>query len=58
MGGESFAAQIVDAITECSAFVLIASESSNLSVHVSNELSLALGERKKIIPFRLMPLMI
>ena len=53
MGGESFAAQIVDAITECSAFVLIASESSNLSVHVSNELSLALGERKKIIPFRI-----
>lgn len=53
LGGESFAAQIVDAITDCSAFVLIASEASNVSAHVSNELSLALGERKKIIPFRI-----
>lgn len=52
-GGESFAAQIVDAIHECSAFVMIASEASNYSVHVSNELSLALSERKKIIPFRI-----
>ncbi len=52
-GGESFAAQIVDAIHECSAFVMIASETSNNSIHVSNELSLALGERKKIIPFRI-----
>lgn len=52
-GGESFAAQIVDAIHDCSAFVMIASELSNKSVHVSNELSLALGEEKKIIPFRI-----
>lgn len=52
-GGESFASQIVDAIHECSAFVMIASEASNYSVHVSNELSLALSERKKIIPFRI-----
>jgi 5'-deoxynucleotidase YfbR-like HD superfamily hydrolase len=52
-GGESFAEQIVDAIHECSAFVMIASETSNNSVHVSNELSLALGESKKIIPFRI-----
>ena len=52
-GGESFAAQIVDAIHDCAVFVMIASEASNYSVHVSNELSLALGERKKIIPFRI-----
>ncbi|MBQ7005503.1 MAG: TIR domain-containing protein [Clostridia bacterium] len=52
-GGESFAAQIVDAIHDCSAFVMIASDVSNNSAHVSNELSLAFGERKKIIPFRL-----
>lgn len=52
-GGESFAVQIVDAIGDCSAFILMASENSNNSPHVSNELSLALSARKKIIPFRL-----
>ena len=52
-GGESFAAQIVDAIGDCSAFVMIASAQSNDSGHVSNELSLAFGAKKKIIPFRL-----
>ena len=52
-GGESFAVKIVDAIEECSAFVMIASPNSNESPHVSNELSLAFGSNKKIIPFRL-----
>ena len=52
-GGESFAAQIVDAIQDCSVFVMIASEASNDSAHVSNELSLAFDKRKKIIPFRI-----
>ena len=52
-GGESFAVQIVDAIEECSAFVMIFSENSNASDHVSNELSLAFTGKKKIIPFRL-----
>lgn len=51
-GGESFAAQIVDAIYDCSAFVMIASDHSNDSGHVGNELSLAFGQKKKIIPFR------
>ena len=52
-GGESFAVQIVDAIDECAVFVVIASGSSNDSHHVSNEISLAFGKNKKIIPFRL-----
>ncbi len=52
-GGESFAAQIVDAINDCAAFIVMASEASNGSNHVSNELSIAFGAKKKIIPFRL-----
>ncbi len=52
-GGESFAAQIVDAIDDCSVFVMIASENSNNSPHVSTELSLAKGKNIKIIPFRI-----
>lgn len=52
-GGESFAAQIVDAIEGASAFVMIYSANSNDSDHCSNELSLAFGYKKKIIPFKL-----
>ncbi|MBE6637257.1 MAG: HD domain-containing protein [Ruminococcaceae bacterium] len=52
-GGESFAVQIVDAINDCTAFVMMASENSNDSGHVGNELSLAFSANKKIIPFRL-----
>lgn len=51
-GGESFAEQIVLAIRDCCAFVMIASPNSDSSPHVSNELSLALGNKKKIIPLR------
>ena len=52
-GGESFAVQIVDAINDCEAFVMISSSSSDGSGHVGNELSLAFGAKKKIIPFRI-----
>lgn len=52
-GGESFAMKIVEAIDDCAAFVLIASENSNDSPHVSREMSLATGKDKKIIPFRI-----
>ncbi|MBO5701285.1 MAG: TIR domain-containing protein [Clostridia bacterium] len=52
-GGDSFAMKIVDAIEGCAAFVLIASENSNDSPHVSREMSLAAGKDKKIIPFRI-----
>ena len=52
-GGDSFAADIVDAISDCSAFVMISSENSDDSPHVSSELTLAFGQKKKIIPLRL-----
>lgn len=52
-GGESFAVQIVDAISTCAAFVMISSSHSNDSGHVGNELSLAFSSGKKIIPFRI-----
>ena len=51
-GGESFAAQIATAISECAAFVVIASSYANSSDHVSNEIALAMDDHKKIIPFR------
>jgi 5'-deoxynucleotidase YfbR-like HD superfamily hydrolase len=52
-GGESFAEQIVDAIYDCFAFVMIASGNSDESPHVSNEISLATTAKKKIIPFKI-----
>lgn len=52
-GGESFAVQIVDAINDCSAFVMISSSNSKESDHISNELSIAFEDKKKIIPFRI-----
>lgn len=52
-GGESFAAQIVDAINDCAAFVMIASGDSDQSGHVSNEMSIAFSLKKKTIPFRI-----
>lgn len=52
-GGASFAMKIVEAIDDCTAFVLVASASSNESPHVSREMSLATGKNKTIIPFRI-----
>ena len=51
--GESYASQIVTAINECSVLVLLASQDSNDSGHVSNEISIAFDKKKTIIPFRL-----
>ena len=51
--GASYASQIVSAINECSALVLLASQDSNDSGHVSNEISIAFDKKKTIIPFRL-----
>ena len=52
-GGESFATEITNGIKNCDAFVFILSKNSDDSPHCGNELSLAFGGRKKIIPFRL-----
>lgn len=51
--GSNYATQIVHAIRECSALVLLASENTNNSGHVSNEVSLAFDNKKQIIPFKL-----
>lgn len=51
--GSSYASQIVNAIRQSSALVLLASEYTNASGHVSNEVSLAFDNQKTIIPFKL-----
>ncbi len=51
--GSNYATQIVHAIRECSVLVLLASENTNSSGHVSNEVSLAFDNKKQIIPFKL-----
>lgn len=51
--GDNYATQIVNAIRKCDALVLLASEGTNQSGHVSNEVSLAFDNRKTIIPFKL-----
>ena len=51
--GLSFAPQIVQAIKECKALILLASKSTNASGHVSSEVSFAFDQNKTIIPFRL-----
>lgn len=51
--GGNYATQIVEAIRSCDAFVLVASENTNSSGHVSNEVSLAFDEKKTIIPFKI-----
>ena len=43
--GENYATQIVNAIRNCDALVLLASNNTNLSGHVSNEVSIALANQ-------------
>lgn len=51
--GGNYATQIVHAIRGCRALVLLASENTNVSGHVSNEVSLAFDCKKVIVPFKL-----
>ena len=51
--GENYATQIVNAIKKCDLFVLLASENTNNSGHVSNEVSIAFDNKKIIIPFKI-----
>lgn len=53
VAGANYAGQIVSAIRNCDAFVLIASNAINESGHVSNEVSLAFDAKKDIIPFKI-----
>lgn len=49
--GHSYPAQIVNAVRNCSVFVLLASKLSSSSEHVSSELERAFDYKKLIIPF-------
>ncbi len=51
--GSNYPSQIVSAIKRCEMLVLLASENTNASGHVSNEVSIAFDNRKIIIPFKL-----
>lgn len=51
--GENYATQIVSAIKNCTSLVLLASRNTNISAHVSNEVSLAFDNKKTIIPFKI-----
>ena len=51
--GGNYASQIVGAIRQSAALVLVASESTNASGHVSNEVSIAFDSKKAIIPFKI-----
>lgn len=51
--GSNYATQIVSAIKKCSLLVLLASENTNSSGHVSNEVSIAFDNKKSIIPFKI-----
>ena len=51
--GGNYATQIVNAIKKCDLLVLLASENTNNSGHVSNEVSIAFDNKKIIIPFKI-----
>ncbi len=54
----SWSAEIVDAITSCSAFIVLLSPNSIESHNVIKEVSLASEKRKKILPLDLEPIML
>ena len=49
--GSSYPEQIVKAIRNCHTFILLVSEHTNISEHVSNEIELAFDGTRLIIPF-------
>ncbi len=51
--GGNYPTQIVAAIKQCEMLVLLASENTNASGHVTNEVSIAFDNKKIIIPFKL-----
>lgn len=51
--GEKFASAIVNGITKSCVVLLIFSERANTSEHIENEIDLAFGKSKIIIPFRI-----
>src|ERR1043166_4971834 len=55
MPGKNYGAAIVDAIDECSVFVLILTHESNKSGRVAREVERAASNNDVIIPFRVDP---
>ncbi|MDE6557585.1 MAG: TIR domain-containing protein [Clostridia bacterium] len=51
--GQDYPSQIIDAIRNCSAFVLLASHNTNNSEHVSNEVASAFDAGKPLIAVRI-----
>ena len=51
--GKTYATEIVDAIDECTVFLLVYSKNSNASEDVANEIQNAFKNGKTIIPYRL-----
>ncbi|MGN1372495.1 MAG: TIR domain-containing protein [Candidatus Coproplasma sp.] len=51
--GKDYPSQIVEGIRNCSAFILLSSENTNRSEHVSNEVATAFDARKPLVVFRL-----
>lgn len=51
--GVDFTDAITEAIQNCQYFILIGSESSNISRHVKNEIAMAFDKEKTIIPYKI-----
>ena len=51
VSGTSYASQIVNAVRQCTGFILIASNNSNQSNHIVSEVSEAFDLKKPIYPF-------
>lgn len=49
--GKAFASNLMAAIEQCQAIVLIASDSMNNSEHVLNEVDVVVAKKKRLIPF-------
>lgn len=53
IGTETWTEQILAAIRDCAATVVLVSHAANASVHVSREVNLALGRGKPVLPVRI-----
>ena len=52
-GNETWAEQILGAIEQCRAMIVLVSAGANASSHVSREVSLALGRKRALLPIRI-----
>lgn len=52
-GAPNWAADIIEAIDSCEAFIFVYSSNSNASEHAAKEISRAYDQKKRVIPFRI-----